>query len=137
MADAVSRIDYYKVTVPNLPGEGAKRLGVLKEAGVNLKAFLGFPRGEQAQLDLVPEDAEALKAAASREGWSLEGPKRCFLVAGEDRVGALADSHQKLADAGVNVRASFGVSAGDGRFGALIWVDPAAVDTAGQALGVS
>jgi hypothetical protein len=45
MADAVRGIDYYYVTVPDAPGEGERILSALKDGGVNLLAFLGFPLG--------------------------------------------------------------------------------------------
>jgi hypothetical protein len=56
MADTVRGVEYYYATVPDAPGEGQRILSALKESGVNLLAFLGFPLGGgQAQIDLVPE----------------------------------------------------------------------------------
>jgi hypothetical protein len=69
MADTVRGIDYYYVTVPDAPGEGQRILSSLKDGGVNLLAFLGFPLGGgQSQIDLVPEDPESLRDAAQRAG---------------------------------------------------------------------
>jgi hypothetical protein len=45
MAETVQRVQYFYVEVPDKPGEGARVLGLLKEAGVNLRAFSGFPTG--------------------------------------------------------------------------------------------
>jgi hypothetical protein len=62
MADTVRGVEYYYATVRDAPGEAQRLLSVLKDNGVNLLAFLGFPSEEgQAQLDLVPEDPESLK----------------------------------------------------------------------------
>ena len=61
MPDEIRRVDYFYVQVPNRPGEGARALGVLRDAGVNLLAYSGFPEGRGAQLDFVPEDAAAFQ----------------------------------------------------------------------------
>ncbi len=135
MADMVKRVDYFYIQVPDKPGEGARALSVLQEAGVNLLAFSGFPEGRRAQLDFVPEDPAAFKQAAKAAGWKVTGPKRAFLVQGEDRVGAIADIVQKLSEARVNIVAIDAVCAGGGRFGAILWVDPRAFVRAGKLLG--
>lgn len=135
MADTVQRVDYYYVTVPDVPGEGRRVLSALKAGGVNMSAFLGFPEGGQAQLDLVPEDPEALKAAAAQAGLPLSEAKQAFLIQGDDRVGAVADAMEKLAQANVNVTAAAATAAGSGRYGMIVWVPPADYDKAAEALG--
>ena len=135
MADTVRGVDYFYVTVPDTPGEGQRVLSALKDGGVNLLAFLGFPEGGQAQLDLVPEDPDALRAAAEQAGVTLTGPKRVFLIQGDDRVGAVADAMEKLAAANINVTAAAASGAGSGRYGMILWVSPADVDKAGSTLG--
>ena len=62
MAETVRTADYFYVMVPDKPGEGARILGELKRAGVNLVAYSGFPSGRGAQLDLVPTDPTAFRA---------------------------------------------------------------------------
>jgi hypothetical protein len=135
MADTVRSVDYYYVTVPDVPGEGQRVLTALKESGVNLLAFLGFPEGGQAQLDLVPEDPEALKSAAEQAGVTLSEAKRVFLIQGDDRVGAVADTITKLAEANINVTAAAAAGAGSGRYGMILWVAPADVEKAASTLG--
>jgi hypothetical protein len=136
MADTVRGVEYYYVTVPNAPGEGQRILSALKESGVNLLAFLGFPgEGGQSQIDLVPEDAAALREAADRAGIALSEAKRAFLVQGDDRVGAVADTIAKLAEANVNVTAAAAAGAGSGRFGMIVWVAPGDYERAAEALG--
>jgi hypothetical protein len=135
MADTVRSVDYYYVTVPNEPGEGQRVLSALKASGVNLLAFLGFPEGGQAQLDLVPEDPEALKSAAEQAGVTLSEAKRAFLIQGDDRVGAVADTMAKLAEADINVTAGAATGAGSGRYGMILWVAPADVEKAASTLG--
>jgi hypothetical protein len=134
MADNVRLVDYYYIQVPQKTGEGAKVLRALKDAGVNLLAFSGFPSGRRAQLDFIPADAAAFKTAAKANKWKLVGPKRGFLIQGDDRVGAIADLVGKLADAKINITAIDAICA-DGRYGALCWVAPRDVKKAAQALG--
>jgi hypothetical protein len=135
MADMVRGVDYYYVTVPDTPGEGQRILSALKDSGVNLLAFLGFPSGGQSQIDLVPEDPQALRDAAAQAGVTLSEAKRAFLIQGDDRVGAVADTLAKLADANVNVTAAAAAGAGSGRYGMILWVSEADYDRAASALG--
>jgi hypothetical protein len=136
MADSVRSVDYHYVTVQDSAGAAQGVLSAVREQGVNLVAFLGFPLGDgRAQLDLVPEDAAALRAAAEQAGVALSDAKQAFLIQGDDRVGAVAETTAKLADAGINITAATAISAGSGRFGMVLWVAPADHDRAAGALG--
>jgi hypothetical protein len=137
MADTVRTVQYFYVQAPNKPGVGADLLGELQRAGINLIAFSGFPSGRGAQIDFVPQDAAAFRAVARKAKWKLVGPKRVFLIEGEDRQGAVAEVMGKLAQAKINVTAVDAVCAGAGRYGALLWVDPKAVSRAARVLGAS
>jgi prephenate dehydratase len=121
--------------MPDRPGEGARLLAALKASGVNLLALSGFPAGRKSQFDLVPEDAAALRAAAKKLKLALGARKHCFVIQGDDRVGALADTLQKLADAKINVTAIQAVTAGMGRYGAIFWVKPRDVARTAKRLG--
>src|SRR5215218_398983 len=126
MAETVRGVEYYYVTLPDEPGEGQRILSALKDSGVNLLAYLGFPLGGgQSQIDLVPEDPESLKEAAAQAGITLSEMKRAFLVQGDDRVGAVADITAKLAEANLNVTAAAASATGSGRYGLILWVAPA------------
>ena len=135
MPDEIRKVDYYYVTLPDKPGEGVKVLTALADAGVNLIALSAFPSGRRSQLDLVPEDSAKLKQAVKKLGLELSARKTGFLVRGSDRVGALIDVLRKLADAKINVTAADAVTAGEGRYGAIFWVDPASVNKAAKAIG--
>ena len=135
MADTIRMVDYYYTTVPNKPGEGARVLGILKNAGVNLLAFSAFPSARKSQVDFVPSDAAAFVAAAKSAKLKLSRPKQAFLIDGEDRVGALQEILARLGAAKINVTAVDGVCAGAGRYGAILWVKPRDVKKAAQVLG--
>lgn len=135
MPDVVRLVDYFYVVTGDRPGEGARALAHLRDAGVNLFAFHGFPAGRRAQLDFVPADPAAFRKAARAAGWKVTGPKKAFLIEGDDRVGALVDAFEALARAKVNVTASSAVVAGAGRYGSILWVKPRDVRKAARALG--
>jgi hypothetical protein len=137
MADSIRLVEYFYITVPNKPGEGARVLTTLKDAGVNLLAFSGFPQGRQAQLDFIPADPAAFKQAAKKAKSKVVGPKRCFLVEGDDRMGAVADLVNRLAAAKINVTAIDAVGVSGGRYGALVWVAPKDVKKAAALLGAA
>ena len=63
------------------------------------------------------------------------GPKSGFLLQGADRPGALAEVIAKLAAAAINITACDAIAAGEGRYGALLWVKPQDVQKAARVLG--
>jgi hypothetical protein len=134
MAGTVRQVDYFYVQVAHKAGEAAKALRTLKDAGVNLLAFSGFPEGRRAQLDFIPADTTTFKGVAKANKWRVIGPKRGFLIQGDDRLGAIADIVGTLADAKINVTAIDAISA-DGRYGALCWVAPGDVKKPAHVLG--
>jgi hypothetical protein len=137
MADSVRRVEYFYVETDQKPGVGARLLGELKSAGVNLLAFSGFPSGRKAQIDFVPEDPKAFRDAARRAKWKVTGPKRAFLIEGEDRPGVVGEIMGRLGEAKINVTAIDALCAGGGRFGAILWVDPRDVNRTAKVLGAA
>ena len=136
MADTTRLVDYYYAMVPDKPGEGAKLLRVLRDARVNLLAFSAFPSQRKSQADFVPAEQVPFLAAAKAAKLKLKGPKKAFLIDGDDRVGALSEVMAKLGAAKVNVTALDAICSGMGRFGALLWVKPKDLKKAAAALGV-
>lgn len=135
--ETIRRVPYFYVMAKDQPGEGARMLQTLKDAGINLLALSGFPSSRRTQVDFVPEDPVAFRAAAKQAKWKVVGPKTVFLVDGDDRPGVMAEVLGKLAAAKVNVTATGAVCAGGGRFGALLWVKPRDVARAAKALGAA
>ena len=134
MPDTVRRVHYFTTTVPDRPGQTFKVLAALVSGGVNLLACSGTTRGRRAQIDVVPDNTRSFAAAARKAGLLFSEKKSGFLVQGEDRPGALAENLKTLAEAGINVVAVDGLTAGHGRWGAIIWVGDADVRRAGRLL---
>jgi hypothetical protein len=137
MAETLQRIPYFYIEVADKPGEGARVLNLLKQEGINLLAFSGFPHGRRAQMDFVPADAAAFKATAKKAKLKLIGPKTVFLIQGDDKVGAGAELLSKLAEEKINVTSVQAVTAGGGLYGALLWVKPRDVNKAAKILGAA
>ena len=135
MASTVKEVEYYYSLVADRPGEARKLLEFLSEREVNLFAFTAFPAGDdKGKLVFIPANPETLSEAAADAQISLIGPKKAFLIQGEDQIGALYDFHLKLSNAGINIRAANGVVDGTGRFGYVIWVNPDDYEKTSKAL---
>jgi hypothetical protein len=136
--DQISRIDYFYLTVPDKPEEGARVWAALQGAGANLLGISVFPHGaRQSQLDLIPEDSGAFRKAAKSAGFKLSRKKTGFLIQGEDRPGAVADAASRLAEANINVISAQVFSAGSGRCGGMLWVGAPDLRRAAKALGAT
>ncbi len=137
MPDTIRVVDYYYTTTPDKAGEGARLLGILRDARTNFLALSAFPSQRKTQVDFVPSDPAPFLAAAKAAKIKLSRAKKVFLVQGDDRVGAIQEILAKLASAKIGVKAIQGVSAGAGRYGAILWVDQKNVKKAATALGAS
>src|SRR5882762_7837585 len=123
MPSTIRKVSYAYVTAASKPGEAARILDALRDAKVNLLAFSGFPLGRnKAQIDVVTDDLDALKAVARAQKWKLSRIKRAFLMQGTDEVGA-AVAPLATAAANINVIAADAIAAGEGRFGMIFWVE--------------
>jgi hypothetical protein len=136
MAEKVRRCDYFYFEIEDKPGETARVLGRLREANLSLLAYTSFPTtAGRGQVTVVPEKPDELQAAARAAGLRPSERKECFLVQGEDRVGAAHSVVRRLADAKINITASCGIAAGAGVFGMTIFVKPTDLAAAAKALG--
>src|SRR5437899_11468148 len=138
MPEEIRRIDYYYVSMPDKPGEGARVLTALRSAGINLIGVSAFPHGaRKSQVDLILEDSGALAQAAKSARLKLSKKKSGFLIQGEDRPGAVADLAGKLAQAKINITSVQAFCAGASRYGGMLWVKAKDMKKAGKALGLA
>ena len=139
MAIEIVQMQYRYSILDDEPSTAAAALETLWELGIGLVGFSEFPYGPgTAQLDLIAEDSDKLAKAAAGMGLSLSRKKTGFLIRGEDEpAAAIAEILRGLAEAHIGVTSLQAVSAGAGRFGAMLWVKAEDVEEAGKALGAS
>ena len=75
-----------------------------------------------------------LGLVAKKAGFAFDAKRAGFLIQGDDRPGALAEYLKRLADAEINVAGIDGVTAGAGRWGAILWVESADLARAARTL---
>jgi hypothetical protein len=137
MAQSVCKVEFFTAEIPDRVGEGAMTLAALKDAGVNLVAFWGYPLGgksKKAVIEIIPETSAGFKKIAKKAGLEVEKGV-AFLVEGDDQPGAMAALLGTLAQAGINVSAVKSLRAGGGKFVAVIFVDPDDLRKAAKVLG--
>jgi hypothetical protein len=135
VAYTVRPVDYYYVTVRDELGAAYRVLRILAERGVNLLAFTAIPSGPSlAQFAVFPEDPSAFGAEARASQLPLDGPYHALLVQGDDALGAFANVHERLFQAGVDIYASSGVTDGQRSFGYVIYVREDQFERAVEAL---
>ncbi len=137
MPFSIQRIQYFYTIIRDQPGEAYKLLNSLADMGVNQLAFSAVPIGPNStQLAIFPEDPLRLISEAKLAGMTIDGPYHALLIQGDDELGALAELHQKLYEADINVYAATGVTDGRGSYGYLVYVKEDDFERAAQTLGL-
>ena len=134
MADVVRKVEYFSIQVPNTAGKAFGVLSTLVSAKVDLLACVGVPHGRRAKIDVVPDDPAKFKRVVRKARLEFTSEKSGFLIQGTDRSGALTDHLKKLGDKDINVTGIDALSAGEGRWGAIIWVEDDSVTAAARVL---
>jgi hypothetical protein len=136
MATEILRMDYHYVILDDTPSAAAAALSVLAAEGVNLVGFSEFPHGPgKTQLDLIAPESQSLAKTASDMGLTVSRAKTGFVIRGDGAPGpAVAEVLERLAGAHIPVTSMQAVSAGAGRFGALLWVKAQDVEEAAKIL---
>jgi hypothetical protein len=123
------------MTVPSRVGQAEAVLSAVKEAGINMHAFSGFPtKAGKSQIDFISDDSAAIRRLAKKSNWRLSKTKKAFLVQGNDEIGAVHKIFKKLSDEKINVTAADSVAAGVGRYGMILWVKPKVYNRAARVL---
>ena len=135
MALSVRTVEYFYTRIRDEPRKAYEVLERLASEEINLLAFSAVPFGPNyIELTIFPDNSENLLHLAKRVGWTFTGPQHACLVQGDDRLGALADIHKRLMDAGVKIYASSGITGGEGHYGYIIYVKEEDHQTAAKAL---
>lgn len=122
MALTVQTVEYFYARIAQKPEKAYELLAQLAREEISLLAFSAVPFGSHhVELTLFPDNPEHMLSAGKKLGWDLTGPQHAVLIQGDDHLGALADIHQCLDQAGVRVYASSGVTDGAGHFGYVIY----------------
>ena len=112
----------FVIQLSHRPGELANVTNALALQGVNIKSLTAMVLGAQAQLRLIPDDAEAARNALRAASIRFE-EKELVTVLLENKAGELTGVAGKLADAGLNLEAIYVVGLSDDLIELAIAVD--------------
>jgi len=120
---SVRTVEYFYTRVEEEPTRAYDFLAKLASEEINLLAFSAIPFGpNHVELTIFPDRSQDFQRVAEKLGWTLIGPQHACLIQGDDHLGALAEIHRRLLDAGVIIYASTGVTDGEGHYGYVIYV---------------
>jgi hypothetical protein len=127
MPDQIKQVAYYMGTVANKAGEAAKALKAFKDARVNLIGCLGYSKSARISemIFVVDEKAPNLGPIAKKAGLTLGKKQKALLASGKDKRGTVAEKAEALAAAKISMISLHALATVDGRYAALIAVDPA------------
>lgn len=84
MAYRVLKVNYCKMTVSSRAGQAEAVLSAIKDAGINMHAFSGFPiKAGKSQLDFISDDSAALRRLAKKSSWRLGKTKKSIFGTGQ------------------------------------------------------
>jgi hypothetical protein len=130
----VQRVKFLKTNVKNQPGELLAIMRNLMSKKISLKSIWGFSKqGGESELVVIAKDIEKIKSDWTSSGMAVE-EGTTFFIKGTDKAGALIKHLQVLADVQINLKAINAIAV-SGKYGTLVWVDPADVEKASQVLG--
>jgi len=102
------------VITPNEPGIFGRVLGTLANAGINLRAYAVISEKERGNFYLVTADNKKAEKALKAMGFKIKINK-VITVEVADRIGVGAEIGALLGSAVIDIRYSYGSSAGSGR----------------------
>lgn len=102
------------VITPNEPGIFGRVLGTLANAGINLRAYAVFSEKNKGHFYLVTADNKKAEKALKALGYKIKVNK-IITVEVTDRIGVGAEIGALLGSAVIDIKYSYGSSAGAGR----------------------
>ena len=126
--------DDFSIALPDRPGELASLTGKLADADIILLGLWGIHslHGEE-NIHCVPENPKQFRQFAETEGLKFEEGMTIYLN-GPDSGGALVETLEEIATAGVNLHAVQAVAV-HGNFGCFIWADQKDWEVLAKTLG--
>ena len=135
MSHHVHKLKAFVVKLEDRPGSAAKLTADLKNHDLNLKGLWGWTEQPGvAYAAFVPEDPDKVSSCGCDTCCAAE-PMSVLWLEGDDRTGALDDSLQAIAAAGIGIRNGVALAAGGRYAGALVFADDADLDKALAVLG--
>ena len=126
---------YVNIKVEDRPGMLAEIARGLKWRNISLRGLWGFATNTgEVHLFCVSNDLQALKEFLLHENYSFQ-EGRAVYVYGPDETGSLVEMLEKLAGAGLNIRAMETVAAGN-QFAAYLWFEEKEEEKAFRTLGL-
>lgn len=131
----VRRVKYFFLVAENQFEEVVRLTTYLKDQLVDLEGMWTFAQTSgRMQVFIVAKDAEHLVRSLRKGGWEVkEGT--CFCLTMDDRVGLVADTLKRAAQAGVRLQAMKSIAL-DGKVCCYIWSEERDVEILGGFLGV-
>ncbi len=96
----------FTIRLANRPGMLAELAQLLGQAGVNIEALAAFGHGEDGQVRLIVDDADATRRAFQGAGIALD-ERQVITTILPDQPGELGRMTKELADGGVNIDAMY------------------------------
>jgi hypothetical protein len=110
------------VRIGNHPGELARLLSAVSNAGVNILAYCAYSERNQSVVLLVTGNSPLAQQALESRGYVCQR-NRVVLAGAVDRVGAAAAMGSCLGAAGINILYSYASSGGAKEFYAVFKTD--------------
>lgn len=127
----------FSILLPDRPGELMRLSSKLQEDGINLIGLWGYGGVDnvngQAKFYCVPENADTFREFIKAEKLEFTEGLTIYL-SGTDQGGALVETLDLIASAGVNLHAIQAVAV-HGEYGCFVWADPKDWDTIAKTLG--
>jgi prephenate dehydratase len=135
MAQTCKAMTYFAFSLPHQPGALASFARQVAEAKINLLGLWGYASGhEEPRFSCVPESPKAFGDLLKSSGIEAEEGTTCY-CSDRDRPGALVETLDRIAEAGISLDAIESVAMDD-RFGCFIWTDESDREGLRRVLGI-